>query len=64
MNYIIGAGDPYNAGKMLQRIGQLALIAEELGEHSTARQIGRHLASLVGTYARGEGHNEFVYDAR
>jgi hypothetical protein len=52
-NYAIGAGDPYNAGKMLSRIGTLALIAEELGEAELARKVGRKLSRLVEVYSSG-----------
>jgi len=61
-NYVTGAGDPYNAGKMLSRLGVLALIAEELGEKEITSKLAKHLTSLVETYASGNAQNKFVYD--
>eukprot|EP00928_Gymnodinium_smaydae_P024376 TRINITY_DN19738_c0_g3_i1.p1 TRINITY_DN19738_c0_g3~~TRINITY_DN19738_c0_g3_i1.p1 ORF type:complete len:967 (-),score=86.42 TRINITY_DN19738_c0_g3_i1:174-3005(-) len=62
-NYQTGAGDPYNAGKLLARLATLGLVAEELGERDIVKRIGRKLGALVRLYASGRGLNHFVYDS-
>ena len=61
-NYIRGAGDPYNAGKFLARMGRTALIAEALGQHDLAAAVAANLTTLVHTYAISGAENEWVYD--
>lgn len=61
-NYLTGAGDPYNAGKLLSRIARTALIAESLGEHALAQALANNLTSLVERYAVTGAENEWVWD--
>jgi len=61
-NYRTGAGDPYNAGKLLARLATLALVAQELGEEDIRDRIVGRLTKLVELYASGNGKNRFVYD--
>jgi len=61
-NYLRGAGDPYNAGKLLARMARTALIAEALGQHAVAAAVAANLTTLVHTYAITGAENEWVYD--
>ena len=61
-NYLTGAGDPYNGGKLLSRIARTALIAEALGEFDLAAAIGANLSALVEVYAVKGAQNEWVWD--
>ncbi|KAJ1624769.1 glycosyl hydrolase family 81-domain-containing protein, partial [Pavlovales sp. CCMP2436] len=61
-NYMHGAGDPYNAGKLLSRMARTALIAEALGETKLAAQVAANLTKLVHLYNVGRPENEWVWD--
>ena len=61
-NYQSGAGDPYNAGKLLARLGRTALIAEALGQQALAAALAANLTTLVSRYAIHGPENEWIYD--
>jgi hypothetical protein len=44
--YRLGAGDPYNAGKMLSRMARVALIAEHMGRLDIAERVVAKLKVL------------------
>jgi hypothetical protein len=62
-NYLTGAGDPYNGGKLLSRMARTALIAQALGDGATAAAVGANLTALVHAYNVAGAQNEWVYDA-
>lgn len=61
-NYLRGAGDGYNAGKLLSRMARTALIAEALGEEEVAKKVGTRLAQLVHVQAVEGGANQWIWD--
>jgi len=54
--------DPYFGGKYLSKLARLALIADELGETSTAATLRARLAPLVAKWLDGTNGNPLVYD--
>jgi endo-1,3(4)-beta-glucanase len=57
------ANDPYFGGKLLARLGRLALIADEVGEPATAASVRARLGPLVGAWLDGTNSNPLVFDS-
>jgi endo-1,3(4)-beta-glucanase len=56
------ANDPYFGGKFLAKLARLALIADELGETTTAATLRDRLRPLVAAWLEGTNANPLVYD--
>mmetsp|Transcript_1066 Transcript_1066/g.2389 ORF Transcript_1066/g.2389 Transcript_1066/m.2389 type:complete len:876 (-) Transcript_1066:194-2821(-) len=61
-NYQMGAGDPYNAGKLLSRMGRIVLIADELGMKEQRDSMLMPLANYTSLWLLGKTLNRLVYD--
>eukprot|EP00471_Norrisiella_sphaerica_P014257 CAMPEP_0184494448 /NCGR_PEP_ID=MMETSP0113_2-20130426/28718_1 /TAXON_ID=91329 /ORGANISM="Norrisiella sphaerica, Strain BC52" /LENGTH=832 /DNA_ID=CAMNT_0026880203 /DNA_START=185 /DNA_END=2680 /DNA_ORIENTATION=+ len=61
-NYESGAGDPYNAGKLLSRMGRVALIADEMGMIEERNHMLAQLANYTSLWLSGKTQNQLVYD--
>uniref|UniRef100_A0A7S3YX14 glucan endo-1,3-beta-D-glucosidase n=1 Tax=Lotharella globosa TaxID=91324 RepID=A0A7S3YX14_9EUKA len=62
-NYQSGTGDPYNAGKMLAKMANIALIADHVGV--SKKKIDKfldNLASGLEVWVNGTSSNALVYD--
>jgi hypothetical protein len=62
LNYRLGAGDPYNAGKMLSRMARVALVAEAVGRADLAAAVVARLKPLAELYFNGRAANGLLYD--
>ena len=56
------ASDPYFGGKQLSKLARLALIADELGETSTAATLRARLGPLSAAWLTGSNSNPLRYD--
>ncbi|GAB5370922.1 hypothetical protein AAMO2058_001534800 [Amorphochlora amoebiformis] len=61
-NYQIGAGDPYNAGKLLSRMARIVLIADELELYDQRDKMVQDLANYTSLWVVGKTFNQLVYD--
>jgi len=62
-NYQMGAGDPYNAGKLLARMARVILIADELGMTDVRQALLTDLAKYTSMWITGKTANQLVYDS-
>ncbi|GAB5362024.1 hypothetical protein AAMO2058_000762700 [Amorphochlora amoebiformis] len=63
-NYKTGTGDPYNAGKMMAKMANIAIIAEEMdvSKHKISKFLDP-LEDALGLWLNGSSGNSLVYDA-
>ncbi len=61
-NYLIGAGDTYFSGKLLAKLGRIALIAEVLGRHDDAMAAAAHLVEAMDVWSNGTAEAPLMYD--
>lgn len=61
-NYQIGAGDPYYAGKMLAKMAQIAVVADELGESAVRADLIDKLKNYSAVWLESTSLNSLVYD--
>ena len=54
--------DPYFGGKQMAKLARLAVIADELGDATTAATLRARLRPLVAAWLDGTNGNPFVYD--
>ncbi len=62
-NYLIGAGDTYFSGKLLAKLGRIALIAEVLGRHDEAMAAAARLVEAMNVWNNGTAEAPLVYDS-
>ncbi|CAN0000956.1 unnamed protein product [Ectocarpus sp. 4 AP-2014] len=63
-NYLRGEGDTYFSGKMLAKMGRIALIAEEMGRPEDARMVAARLAEASQVWLNGTAGSPLLYDFR
>eukprot|EP00903_Cladosiphon_okamuranus_P009961 g9449.t1 len=63
-NYLKGEGDTYFSGKMLAKMGRIALIAEEMGRPEDARMVASRLAEASQVWLNGTAGSPLLYDFR
>ena len=56
------ASDPYGAGKEMAALGRLAIIADELGDESTAKAVRSRLAAGLEAWLTGKNADALVYE--
>ncbi len=61
-NYLIGAGDTYFSGKLLAKLGRIALIAEVLGRHDDAMAAAGRLVEALDVWTNGTAEAPLMYD--
>ena len=61
-DFPVTAGDTYFGGKQLAALGRLALIADELGEATTAENIRSNLAAALTPWLAGTNGDPLRYD--
>ncbi len=63
INYKTGTGDPYNAGKLLSRMANIALVADAVGApKEQSQKFLRRMASALEYWLNGTSGNMLVYD--
>jgi len=62
VNYQTGAGDPYNAGKLLSRLARIVLIADQMGMDDNRNMALGQLANFTSLWLAGKTQNPLVYD--
>ncbi len=63
-NYLLGAGDTYFSGKLLAKLGRIALIAEVLGRHDEAMATAARLVEALNVWNNGTAEAPLVYDSQ
>mmetsp|Transcript_23977 Transcript_23977/g.42487 ORF Transcript_23977/g.42487 Transcript_23977/m.42487 type:complete len:906 (-) Transcript_23977:329-3046(-) len=62
LQWKLGVGDPYNAGKLNARIARLAIIADQLNETETRERFLDNLQKSTELWLSGSSPNPLVYD--
>ncbi len=63
-NYLVGAGDTYFSGKLLAKLGRIALIAEVLGRHDEAMAAAARLIEALDVWNNGTAEAPLLYDSQ
>jgi hypothetical protein len=63
-NYKRAAGDTYFSGKMLAKLGRIALIADALGRHDEAMAAAKRLTDAIDVWYDGTAEAPLLYDFR
>ena len=61
-NQHVNAGDPYFFGVEIGKIARLALIADQVADHSAAHQVREYVKKKLTPWLTGSNSNPLLYD--